>query len=97
MPQVIRTDEAERDLIDILVHIGRHNTIAADNFADEVERTCRRLSQFPGIGAERDDVPAGVRAFAIGNYVLYYRPIDSGIEVLRVLYGKRRVTPRMFP
>lgn len=96
MPQVIRTDEAERDLIDILVQIGRHNPPAADNFADEVERACQRLAQFPGIGAERDEVPAGVRAFAIGNYVLYYRPIDGGIEVLRVLYGGRRITRRMF-
>jgi toxin ParE1/3/4 len=97
MPQVIRTDEAERDLIDILVNIGRHNPMAADNFADEVERTSQRLAQFPGMGAERDAVPVGVRAFAIGNYVLFYRPLDGGIEILRVLYGGRQITPRMFP
>lgn len=96
MPQVIRTDEAELDLIDILVHIGRHNSLAADNFADEVEQKCHLLAQFPGMGAERDDVPEGVRAFAVGNYVLFYRPIDGGIEVLRVLFGGRRITPRMF-
>lgn len=96
MPQVIRTDEAERDLIDILVNIGRHNPMAADRFADEVERACQRLAQFPGMGAESDEAPAGVRAFAVGSYVLYYRPRDNGIELLRVLYGRRRITPRMF-
>jgi toxin ParE1/3/4 len=97
MPQVIRTDEAERDLIDILVHLGRHSARAADNFADEVERTCQVLAQFPGMGAESNDVPAGIRAFAIGNYVLFYRPLDSGIQLVRVLHGGRRITPRMFP
>ncbi|HTU93875.1 MAG TPA: type II toxin-antitoxin system RelE/ParE family toxin [Gemmataceae bacterium] len=96
MPQVIRADEAELDLIDILVHIGRHNPLAVDNFADEVEQKCQLLAQFPGMGAERDDVPEGVRVFAVGSYVLFYRPIDGGIELLRVLFGGRRITPRMF-
>lgn len=96
MPQVNRSDEAEREPVEILVNIGRHNPMAADRFADEVERACQRLAQFPGIGAESNEAPAGVRAFAVGNYVLYYRPMDGGIELLRVLYGGRRITPRMF-
>jgi toxin ParE1/3/4 len=75
MPQVIRTDRAELDLIDILVHLGRYGSTTANHFADEVDQKCQLLAQFPGMGAEPDDVPAGVRAFAIGNYVLFYRPI----------------------
>ncbi len=96
MPQVNRSDRAELDLIDILVHIGRHNSAAADRFADEVDQKCQLLAQFPGIGDKRDDLGADVRGFALGNYVLFYRPIDGGIELLRVLYGGRRITPRYF-
>ncbi|HTU21148.1 MAG TPA: type II toxin-antitoxin system RelE/ParE family toxin [Gemmataceae bacterium] len=94
MPQVIRTDRAELDLINILVHLGRHSRAASDRFADEVDRICQRLAELPGLGAVREDVPGGVREFTIGNYILFYRPIDGGIELLRVLDGRQRITPR---
>ncbi len=94
MPQVTRTDRAELDLIDILVFLGRRSPATADRFADEVEQKCQLLSQFPGMGAERDDIPTGVRTFVVGSYVLYYRPVDDGIELLRVLYGGRRINRR---
>jgi plasmid stabilization system protein ParE len=30
-----------------------------------------------------------VRRFHVGNYIIYYEPIPSGIRVLRVLHGAR--------
>jgi toxin ParE1/3/4 len=97
MPQVIRTDEAERDLVDILVRLGRLSSSASDRFAAEVDQKCQLLAQFPGMGAERDDLQPGTRSFSIGNYVLFYRPIQNGIELLRVFHGGRQITPRHFP
>jgi hypothetical protein len=31
----------------------------------------------------------GCRSFSVGNYVIFFRPIDSGIEVARVIHGSR--------
>jgi toxin ParE1/3/4 len=28
---------------------------------------------------------------AVGNYVVFYRPIENGIEVVRVLHGRRDI------
>jgi plasmid stabilization system protein ParE len=30
-----------------------------------------------------------VRRHAIGNYVVYYRPIIDGVEIVRVIHGAR--------
>ena len=31
-----------------------------------------------------------VRRSSVGNYVIYYRPIHHGIQVLRILHGARQ-------
>jgi plasmid stabilization system protein ParE len=67
MPQVNRTDRAELDLIDIFVHLGRCGPTSVDRFAEELERKCELLSQFPALGEVRDDLRSGVRSFVVGK------------------------------
>jgi toxin ParE1/3/4 len=96
MPQVTRSDQAELDLIDILVYLGRYGQRAVDRFAAEVDRVCQLLAQFPEMGDPCEELGPGVRRFPVGSYVIYYRPIDGGIEVLRVIHGSRNITS-LFP
>lgn len=35
------------------------------------------------------DLGEGIRIFAFGKYVVIYRPLDDGIDVLRVFQGHR--------
>jgi len=32
-----------------------------------------------------------IRSFLVGNYVVFYRPIQDSIEVARVLHGARDI------
>jgi plasmid stabilization system protein ParE len=34
--------------------------------------------------------------FPVGNYLIFFRPIQDGIEVIGVLHGKRNITGRFF-
>ena len=43
------------------------------------------------IGRMRDDLQPDLRSFAAGSYLIFYRPIDDGIEVVRVLHGARDI------
>ncbi|WGM40609.1 Toxin ParE3 [Caulobacter sp. NIBR1757] len=54
------------------------------------------LAEFPNAGPARDDLAPGLRSFAVYPYVLFYRPITGGIEVVRVLDGRRNITPDLF-
>nr|WP_148663558.1 type II toxin-antitoxin system RelE/ParE family toxin [Bosea vaviloviae] len=34
-----------------------------------------------------------IRSFPVGNYVLFYRPLADGIELVRVLSGYQDIQP----
>jgi toxin ParE1/3/4 len=60
-----------------------------------VEATLRLLLRNPELGKprmfERPEL-SGLRSFAVrdfGQHLVFYRPMDRGIEVLRVLHGAR--------
>lgn len=44
----------------------------------------------PGIGALRFDIRDGLRLVAAGPYLILYREIDEGAEIVRVIHGARQ-------
>jgi toxin ParE1/3/4 len=92
MPRVTRTDQAEFDLVEILVGIARHSVQAAARLRDEFEQTTRMLAGSPRIGRERQDLHPDLRSHPVaGRFVIFYRVADEGIEVVRVLHGSRDI------
>ena len=49
------------------------------------------LASNPGMGRVRNELMEGIRSFAVGRYVIFYRSIPKGIEIVRVLHGARDV------
>ena len=82
---------AQHDLDDIGDHITERNPAAAKRWVDLIESKCRLLAEQPGLGRPRSDLRQDVRSLAVGNHVVFYRPIEGGIEVVRVLHGKRDI------
>jgi toxin ParE1/3/4 len=88
---------AERDVVEAAVYIAADNPAAATRFLDAVDRTIRALRERSGAGRPRSfDNPAlfGLRSRLVkgfANYVVFYRQVDGGIEVLRVLHGARDI------
>ncbi|WP_281405649.1 type II toxin-antitoxin system RelE/ParE family toxin [Mesorhizobium sp. B2-4-19] len=44
----------------------------------------------PGMGIARPEVRADLRTFPAGNYLILYRQIGDGVEIVRVIHGARR-------
>ncbi|MFA4902237.1 MAG: type II toxin-antitoxin system RelE/ParE family toxin [Desulfobaccales bacterium] len=85
MPQVLKLPQAETDLDDIWWYIAQDNADAADRFLDKIEDRCQTLAQFPNMGMSRDELLPSLRSLPIGKYLIFYVPIDDGIQVVRVL------------
>ncbi|NJR74936.1 MAG: type II toxin-antitoxin system RelE/ParE family toxin [Scytonema sp. CRU_2_7] len=49
------------------------------------------LAQFPLMGKECAEIIEGLRSIPVNNYIIFYRPIDNGIKVIRVLHGARDI------
>jgi toxin ParE1/3/4 len=89
MPNISRTSEAARDLSRIWRHIAQDNLSAAENWLTKVDGKLRLLSQFPGIGARREELGDAMLSYPFGHYLIFYRRTTDGIEIIRVLHGAR--------
>lgn len=49
------------------------------------------LAAQPMMGRTREELAPGVRNFPFGRYVVFYMPMDDGIDVVRVLHGARDI------
>ena len=43
------------------------------------------------MGRARDELAASVRSFPFGRYVIFYAPIEDGIDVVRVPHSARDI------
>lgn len=89
MLPIIRTDRADEDLIEIWAYIAADNPTAADRTLDAIEARWQQLSLHPYSGLTRDDIAPGIRHLVAGGYLTLYRVTDAGIEIIRVLHGRR--------
>jgi toxin ParE1/3/4 len=56
---------------------------------DKFDHALSPISDFPGMGAERDELKPGMRSYPVGEYLLFYVQVEGGIELVRVLHGMR--------
>jgi toxin ParE1/3/4 len=90
MSIVVYSAAADEDLADIAAYIARDKPSAARRWVQTIREKCELLAGHPMMGEERPGfgVP-GCRSFSVGNYVLFFRPIENGIEVARIVHGSR--------
>ena len=88
--------QAFLDLQGILVYIARDKPQAARRFVKRLKDECRFLATTPLAGTSRDDLSSGLRAFSVGNYIIYFHATETGIRVERVLHGSRDVDMMFF-
>jgi toxin ParE1/3/4 len=81
--------QAEEDIASIALFIAADNPRAAQNWADGIQASCRRIGDMSGIGAPRPEVTQGLRVLPVGNYLILYVESDDGVDVLRVIHGAR--------
>ena len=83
------TADARRDLRKIYDWMAGDDPIRAAKFGSDLIGTLKVLAIRPLIGRQRAELRPGVRSFRHGPYLIFYRPFSEGIEVLRVIHGRR--------
>jgi len=89
MARVIRSPLAEEDYREIWRYIAQDNPDAADRVLRRIDEKLLLYADNPLIGTSRESWSPGVRSFPVGNYVVFYRIVAEGIELVRVLHGMR--------
>ncbi|WP_127091651.1 type II toxin-antitoxin system RelE/ParE family toxin [Aquabacter cavernae] len=82
--------QAEADIEAITLYIAEDNPSAALRWYEELQRHCQRIGDMPGIGVARPQVRPDLRSLPVGNYLILYRQVDEGAEIVRVVHGARQ-------
>jgi toxin ParE1/3/4 len=96
-PRIIIRPRADRDLDDHAEYIARDNLEAARRFYDAAAKAFEQLVVLPEMGSPqtfRNPALTGLRMWRIPRferYLIFYRPIQEGIEVIRVLHAARDI------
>jgi plasmid stabilization system protein ParE len=86
------THSARRDLEKIYDYIAEDSLQAAGRMIDRFTAAFRKLAETPGLGHFREDLTREpFRFWAVGSYLVLYRPATHPLEILRVIHGARDV------
>lgn len=86
---------ASQDLNEIADYFAEYNIEAGERFFQAFNRKCQQLVVFPNSGKSYKAIRPGLRGLSFENYIIFYRILEDGIEILRVVSG-RRDFPSMF-
>jgi plasmid stabilization system protein ParE len=93
MNKIHYSPEARSDLVAIKDYIGVElaNPGAADNTLVKITKKIHSLKQFAEIGSPLSsiiDIDSDYHFLVCGNYLVFYRVVETDIYINRVLYGK---------
>ena len=86
---------ATQDLNEIADYFSDSNIDAGEQFFLEFDRRCKQLVNFPYSGKTYADLRPGLRGLSFNGYIIFYRVLEDGVEILRVLSGRRNL-PQFF-
>ncbi|MCY7337593.1 MAG: type II toxin-antitoxin system RelE/ParE family toxin [Chamaesiphon sp.] len=86
---------ASRDLNEIADYFAENSLAAGDIFFSSFNSKCQQLIKFPNSGKSYASIRPYLRGLSLEGYIIFYRILDDGIEILRVVSGRRDL-PSMF-
>ena len=87
---------AEDDARGIWRWIATDSPRAANGVFDQFETISAMLAEHPLTGRGREDLAPGLRSFPAGPYILFFRQAPYGIEIVRILDGRRDIDASFF-
>jgi toxin ParE1/3/4 len=93
MSQYRVSDAATADLQAIWLFIAQDDQAVADRFVRSIISRFPVLAGMPLMGRQREELAPRLRSFPLSNYIIFYRPMEGVIEIVRVLHGARDCPP----
>ena len=93
-PAVLWTDAATEQLDGILLHFARVSPVYATRLLDRILTQTERLEDFPQLGSRsRRDQARDVRELIEGEYIIFYLPQATRIDILAIVSSRRDLPP----
>ena len=83
--------QARSELEAIGDYIAEDSPANAKRFIDRLTEKFTALGRNPRIGRARPELRSDLRSFPYGAYLMLYRIIEGGVEIVRVVHAARNL------
>ena len=97
-PRVRRRTLANRDLVEHFAYFGEHASVEmAERFLKAAEFAFEELARMPSMGGQHTFPNPRFKGLCkwqvpgFQNYLIFYFPLEDGVDVVRVLHGAREL------
>lgn len=91
MPKIRIAEPAGDDLEDIWEYVAQNDPDAANKLIKAITGKFKLLRDHPQIGREENRLLGTLRSFPVSSYIIFYKPFDNGVEILRILHKARDI------
>jgi toxin ParE1/3/4 len=84
---------ASLDLNEITDYFTTNNIEAGERFFQDFARRCQQFVNFPNLGRSYAEIRPNLRGLPLDCYIIFYRILSDGIEILPVVSGHRNLPP----
>ena len=96
MGEVRHTYRARRDLIELWLELRDINPGAADRVYERLGLGLKSSSSFPEAGPLRPRLDREARVLVEPPYLILYRIVPEGVQIVRVVHGARQIDRALF-
>ncbi len=89
MSRIRVSKKALADIRGIWARVAKDRPVSADALIDSFYKRFRLAAMNPMIGEARPDLRKGLRILSVGRYVIGFRRVRQGIQIVRVVDGAR--------
>lgn len=83
-------------MLDIWIATASDNPTAADRVYERIQARASILERFPEAGSERPGIAAEARVLIEPPYLVLYRVVSDGVQIVRVMHGARHIDNALF-
>ena len=84
------TNEADHDLVEIYDYTASNfSEKQADDYLDQLMSLFDRLEIYPDLGIKRSEIHQEIRSIAIGSHIVFYKPYNKSVLIVRILHHSR--------
>ncbi|SDQ88801.1 toxin ParE1/3/4 [Rhizobiales bacterium GAS191] len=78
---------AQRDIEEIWDYTAATWSVAqAEAYIRQIQRSFEMLADDPRRGRNCEDIRAGYRRFRTGSHFIFYRTLEDGVDIVRILH-----------
>ena len=89
MSRYILSPQADAELTGIFDYIAKDRPRAAIRVVGKIIKRFQDLAEHPLSGEAQPKYGVDIRFSTVENYLIVYRPVNQGIEIVRVIHGAR--------